>query len=234
MALTEWLHALLGMVYPDVCELCGTALTRGEKVLCLSCLADMPYAEMHRHPDSDMTLRLVDRHAPVERTAAMFKYFKGNPYAQLVHLAKYRGRPDVARELAQIFAQAIAAEGFFADIDMVMPVPLHRFKQMKRGYNQSRAIAEGIEKATGIPVADNLKCHSRHQSQTRLGMSARWLNTRDIFSVVSAHELAGKHILVVDDVITTGSTLTSCCRALHEACPGVRTSVLTLGIDMLS
>ena len=140
----------------------------------------------------------------------------------------------MARELACTFAQSIAEDGFFEGIDAVIPVPLHRLKQMKRGYNQSRAIAEGIEKATGIPVADNLKCSRAHKSQTRLGMADRWLNTRDIFSVSAPEELEGKHVLIVDDVITTGSTLTACCRAVHGAVSHVRTSVLTLGIDMLS
>ncbi|MCM1482715.1 MAG: ComF family protein [Muribaculaceae bacterium] len=228
----EWAHALLGMLYPDICEVCGTPLVSGEKIVCLDCLSDMPLTGLHTRGDNEMHKRLMC-HAPLERATAMFKYFKGNPYAKLIHMAKYRGRPDIAEHLAYSYAMSIIKSGFFSGIDMVVPVPLNRWKELSRGYNQSERIAAGISRATGITTIQCLKA-GKHSSQTKFGSYGRWLNTRGIYSTTDTSEIEGKHILIVDDVLTTGATLVSCMEAIHRASPSTRISVLTLAIDHLS
>lgn len=230
--LKEWCSALLDMIYPRLCEVCGTALVEGEELLCLQCQADMPLTDLHLQPDNDMHHRLAC-HAPVIRAAAMYKYFKSNPYAALIHKAKYRGRPSIARLFALRYARSIAASGFFNDIDMIIPVPVNTLRRMTRGYNQSEHIATGLSEAISIPVENRLKATNRHSTQTRRNAYQRWLNTDGVFHVSDAAGLDGRHILLVDDVITTGSTLIRCLEALHKAAPSARFSVLTLAIDTM-
>lgn len=230
--LKEWCSALLDMIYPRLCEVCGTALVEGEELLCLKCQTDMPLTDLHQQPDNDMHHRLAC-HAPVVGATAMYKYFKGNPYAALIHKAKYRGRPSIARLLARRYARSIAASGFFNGIDMIIPVPVNTIRRMTRGYNQSEHIATGLSEATSIPVENRLKATNRHSTQTRLNAYQRWLNTDGVFHVSNAEGLDGRHILLVDDVITTGSTLVRCLEALHKAAPSARFSVLTLAIDTI-
>ena len=117
---------------------------------------------------------------------------------------------------------------------MIVPVPLHILKKLRRGYNQTDYIAGAISRSTGIPVEQALVCRRRHSSQTRRTPFERWVNARDTYSVSPDAELAGKHILIVDDVITTGATLLSCAEAIHTAFPSARISVLSLAVTELS
>lgn len=124
--------------------------------------------------------------------------------------------------------------GFFNGIDMVVPVPLHFTKKLSRGYNQCDHIAAAITEATGIESRSILKCRKKHSSQTHRNAFQRWMNVRDTYGIASeAGELNGRHILVVDDVITTGATLLSCCEAIHSAYPLAKISVLSLAITEL-
>lgn len=231
--LKEWGVALRSMIFPRVCEVCSEALVRGEDVMCMQCDYEMPRCRLHNESFNAIHRRLAG-HVPVERAAAMFHYYRDTPYTRLIHVAKYNGRPLVVRKLACKFALEILPDGFFDGIDMILPVPLHRVKRLKRGYNQSDYIARGISEATDIPVADNLVAVRSHGSQTHRGAFERWLNSRDIYQTVRPDELAGRHLLVVDDVITTGSTMLACCEAIHEAAPTATISVLSLGLTSLA
>ena len=231
--LKEWGTALLHMVFPRCCEVCSGALVRGEEVICMQFDYDMPRCRIHNDPFNDIHKRLASQ-VPIERAAAMFFYYRNTPYTRLIHVAKYNGRPRVGRELAQRFAREIEPDGFFSGVDLILPVPLHKFKRLKRGYNQSEYIAMGLSDVTGIAVGDNLIAVKAHSSQTRRGAFDRWLNARHIYQALRPDDLAEKHILVVDDVITTGSTMLACCEAIHAAAPSSRISVLALGLTSLA
>lgn len=233
MALKQWLSDLLGVVYPATCPVCGNALSRGEEVICLQCLADMPRCRFHKSDFNAIHQKLVGTQVLVDRAAALFFYSRKSPYVGLIHRAKYDGQPRIIRWLAETLAREIQADGFFDGIDLIIPVPLHRGKLRRRGYNQSHVLAEGLEAVTGIPVGDNLQALKPHDTQTRRDASARWQNADGVYSVEDAGALAGKHVLVVDDVITTGATIHSCCLALLQAQPTIRLSVLSIGVTSL-
>lgn len=230
--LKAWLGDLLGVIYPDVCEVCGVSLTRGEDTMCLHCLMNMPRTLIHRE-DFNLLHRRLAGSVPIERAGGYFYYYRESDYARLIHRAKYCGRPVIAGRLGERYAREIVADGFFDGIDMVIPVPLHRFRMIRRGYNQSEAIARGIGRVTGLPVGDNLVAVKGHSSQTRKNSYGRWLNAQHIYTVSRHEQLAGKHLLVVDDVVTTGATMLACCEVLYRADPSVRISVLALGVTRL-
>jgi ComF family protein len=142
---------------------------------------------------------------------------------------KYYGRPDVARMMGATAARRFSENGFFYDIDAVVPVPLSRRRQWQRGYNQSTEIAHGVADVTGLPVLGHvLRRTTFHQSQTHLGAQDRRENVEGAFALRDAEAIRGKHLLIVDDVVTTGSTIMACGNELLRA-EGVRLSILSLG-----
>lgn len=231
----EWprmLKGVVNLIWPDVCEVCGCTLVKGEKVICLGCRLKLPRTNLHTQEFSLIHHRLAGR-VPIERAAGYFYYYRSDSFTRLIHAAKYNGRPNVARYLAREYAGEINDDGFFSGIDLILPVPLHRFKLWKRGYNQTEYLARGLKDATGIAIGSNLVATRGHSTQTRKGSYMRWLNTRNIYEVAHPGELEGKHILVVDDVITTGATLLACCEAIHRSAPTATISVLTLAVSHL-
>lgn len=226
------LKGVVNLIWPDVCEVCGCTLVKGEKVICLGCRLKLPRTNLHTQEFSLIHHRLAGR-VPIERAAGYFYYYRSDSFTRLIHAAKYNGRPNVARYLAREYAGEIKDDGFFSGIDLILPVPLHRFKLWKRGYNQTEYLARGLKDATGSAIGSNLVATRGHSTQTRKGSYMRWLNTRNIYDVVHPDELEGKHILVVDDVITTGATLLACCEAIHRSAPTATISVLTLAVSHL-
>lgn len=222
------LDDFLRLIYPDCCEVCGRALVDGERLLCTTCDMTMPRTNFHRQHFSDIAQRVAAPGLPVERTASMFHYYRGNPYAELIKRGKYNNRPDIIRHLGARFSRELAAEGFFDDIDVLLPIPLSRMKLLKRGYNQTYEIARGISSVTATPIADNLVVRG-HASQTHMSAAQRASNVAGIIKVIAPDELSGRHVLVIDDVITTGATMLSALTAIHTAVPSARMSFLTLG-----
>jgi ComF family protein len=227
------LRDLGAVVFPNVCEVCGTTLVEGEDLLCLGCLNDIPRTGHHDDSFNPVHERLAGR-VPIDRGASFFYYYKQNPYARLIQKAKYNNRPWIGRKLGKLVAQEIKADGFFDGIDLMLPVPLHWLKQLKRGYNQSREIARGISQVTDIAIGDNLVARRGHSTQTRKNSFDRWLNAQSIYGIDRPDELSGLHVLVIDDVITTGATTLACCQAIHSAAPTARISVLSLALTHLS
>lgn len=220
---------IAAVLWPDCCEVCGRALLGNEKIICLECDTKMPRADFHLQSFSELHKRLASPNTPIERTASYFRYHRGSQYTNLIKRAKYNGRPELARKLGERFAIEIKDTGFFEDIDLLIPMPLHRFKLWKRGYNQAEEICRGIRAATGIDYGDNLKV-KRHSTQTRKSASQRTKAMEGLISASYPEELQGQHILIIDDVITTGATMREAIRAIHELAPTARISVLSLAI----
>lgn len=237
MKLTDRLTAiasdLLSVICPDVCTVCSTPLVRGEKVMCLKCLAEMPLTGCHSEKFSVLHERTLSTAAPVDKAAAMMWYYRESPYATLIHDAKYRARPKVAEHLARTYARTLMREGFFDGVDILLPVPMHWLKVMRRGYNQAEVIARAISAETGIAVGDNLVCRRPHSTQTRKNAAERYENARDTYGVVHPEELHDRGIVIVDDVLTTGATIRACLERIHEAAPAARLSFLTLAATRL-
>lgn len=229
-SIKSWGACLVDAIVPRRCTVCGGVLVEGETVMCLHCLTTLPRIGVDDFTDNKLTERLVSLRAPLERATALFYYSRGSDYVKLIHDTKYNGRPTVGRRLAREHAARLAGEGFFDGIDLLMPLPLHPLKEWRRGYNQSYEIALGLSEVSGIEIADNLRTKGWHGTQTRRSAMERRENVADRYKVIHPGTLAGLHVLVVDDVITTGSTMLSAIETIHAASPTTRISVYSLAL----
>ena len=219
----------ISLIFPRVCELCHTSLVAGEHILCLDCDMALPRANIHRSPDNRISQRLA-RRIPDCRVASWFYYDSGEEHRRLILDTKYRDRPELGRALGEMFANEILADGFFDNVDIILYIPMHALKFAWRGYNQSRYIADGVSRATGIPVGKHLHSPVYRPSQTRHSGAQRFANARGKFVTRRGSELDGKHVLIVDDVITTGSTIVAAIDSLLDTCSPASVRVLSLGI----
>lgn len=221
------LQSIVDVMFPPLCPCCGTVLTRGEYPLCIGCRLKLPETRFATEAaGNDMTDKLNGL-VPIARATAWFHYRRESPQARLIHELKYHGRPGIGRKLARDYSAAIISTGFFDGIDAIAPVPLNFWRHCSRGYNQSAHIARGISDVTSIPVIDALKA-GRHGSQTRLGAQSRREALRGVYSARPGSLSGISHLLLVDDICTTGATLYACAEALHAANPSLQLSVLVL------
>lgn len=227
--LLDSLRSLFGLLFPRRCPVCGGALAEGEALMCRVCDAELPRTGFHRWLGNTAEQMFWGKFE-VGHVSCLYYYRKKSPYAQLVHLLKYGGRKDLGLILGRRMAEEVAESGFFVGIDLIIPVPLHEAKHRSRGYNQSELLAIGVQQVTGIPVDTSAVVRTKHtETQTRKSRGERWENVDGIFRVEHPERYAGKHLLLVDDVLTTGATTTACADAF-AAVPGVRFSVLTLAM----
>ncbi|MCF6169650.1 MAG: ComF family protein [Bacteroidales bacterium] len=227
MSVLHLFYDLLHLVFPKVCLACGHALFEREEVICFSCLYKLPKTAFHLHaenPVSRMFWGRTDIHA-----ATSFLFFsKGGRVQHLIHALKYKGHKEAGVYLGKLLGIDLKKSELYKDVDLVVPVPLHRKKQYKRGFNQSECIAEGISKGMKIPfVAGNLIREVHTSTQTKKSRYKRWDNVKGVFGLLQPAVFENRHLLLVDDVLTTGATLESCTQCLLEV-PGVRVSVATL------
>ncbi len=222
-----YLQDFISIFYPKICLGCKQPLVKNEELLCLHCLLNLPQTNFHLLPDNKIQKIFTGRHHFHKATA--FLYFaKGGIVQSILHHLKYKNYPEVGILIGKIMGTKLDEDGFFNDIDLLVPVPLHPNKQKKRGYNQSDMICHGLEKAVGIPISSqNLMRTAFSESQTRKSRFDRWLNVEKIFAIQKAEDFIEKHLLLVDDVVTTGSTVEACANKLIEI-PGVKVSLLTL------
>lgn len=227
--LAVWGHAFWRLLFPPRCVVCGTLLGEGEEGICMKCNMVMPRTNFHRQADNSVEQMFWGRFR-LERATSYFFYQKGSAFRNILYQLKYYGRQNLGRVMGRFVAAELALSDFFAGIDMIVPVPLHPRRQLMRGYNQSQRIAEGLSAVTGIPVNTGLVVRIRNtQTQTHKSSYERWENMEGVFSLLRPQLFAGKHILIVDDVLTTGATVTACADAFAGV-EGIRISVLTLAV----
>ena len=226
--LSDILWDITSLVAPRICPICHKELSQGEIAVCSLCEITAPLTNLWEERDNTMTQRFWGI-IPVECAAAMFWYIDGSPWRGAVHHFKYGGAWLSAYNLGRWFGILLRQSGNFDDIDIVVPVPLHWARRMWRGYNQSEYIARGIAKELGAKVkTHSVRRHHYNRSQTSQNKSERWNNVEGIFKISNAKPLIGKHILLVDDVFTTGATITSLGETILKAIPDCRLSIATL------
>lgn len=215
------------LFFPRYCVVCGKRLLQGEDHLCFRCLSGLPRTKLHLHPDNEMEKNLWGK-MPLVRAASLLYYAKGNETQKVLYELKYYGNAKLGLFLGKWMAAELGA--FFEGVDYIVPVPLHEKKKRKRGYNQSEMLAQGLSVETGIPVvAHGLVRNDYTETQTHKGNYERWENVKDVFACVNREAFEGKHILLVDDVVTTGATVVACADALTDI-PGLRISVLSFAL----
>jgi ComF family protein len=222
----HYIKQFIRLFFPLNCPACGENLLEGERFMCTKCLYEIPKTGFHLSEDNPVN-RLFYGITRVQYASAFYYFIKGSKFRHLIHKLKYANRPDIGRELGKMFGTELQGS-FFDHTDVIIPVPLHASKKRSRGYNQSEAIAEGLSQTTGKPlVIDVLERHVFTETQTKKTPEQRRENVSDAFRVKTPEIIRGKHVLLVDDVATTGSTLTACAEELLKV-DGVRVSVAVL------
>ena len=222
------LNGFLSLFFPLLCKGCGNPIPKPAMVLCRRCRSRLPRTGFEQSLTNPVMQTFWGR-VPLEFASALFYYRKGELLPTLIHQLKYKRCQENGAFLGTLAGQILKSPTRYASIDAIVPVPLHPRKEKLRGYNQCSLLGQGLSSVTGWPLLDHAVVRLIHtQSQTRRSRYERWQNVEGIFGVLSPDGLVGKHVLVVDDVVTTGSTLEACCRALLQV-PGVRVSVLTIG-----
>jgi len=224
--LTGIFHDFIGLFYPNLCVGCEKSLHRNEKHLCLNCLVQLPRTNNHQTTDNAIEKRFYGK-AEIEY-ASTFLYFEKEIVTQkLLHEIKYRGKKELGEQMGALFGSQLA-NSRFSEIDVIVPVPLHPNRFKVRGYNQSEWIARGIAKTMNKPLVNNvLKRAIENPTQTKKSVYERWENTAGIFESENAHLIENKHLLLVDDVLTTGATLEACVLPLKEI-EGIKISIVAL------
>ena len=201
------LNHLINLFYPRVCPACGNLLIQGEETVCLSCRYLLPKTHYENNPENPLAQTFwgqVDFHA----VTAEYFFSKTGKVQHLLHQLKYQGNKDAGYFLGQQLGESIRNAEPFQGIDYLVPIPLHPKKEHLRGYNQSFVIAQGVEEKTGIPINKGVLIRKVYTStQTRKSREERWDNVKEIFDVIDAEVFVSKHVLLIDDVLTTGATL---------------------------
>ncbi len=227
----KFFHHFTDLVYPNLCLVCGESLVGSENQLCLKCFNSIPKTNYHLQKDNPVEKRFWGK-VPVERASSYFFFQKGSDFQKLIHELKYRGNREVGIAVGKYAAADLLESPDFMSVDVIMPVPLHPKKEAKRGYNQSYIIGKGMAEIMNKPlIGNNLVRIQERTTQTRKSVYERFENTQGIFELRNPEELSGKHVLLVDDVLTTGSTLEACVQALQQV-KDVKVSVFTLAVAM--
>lgn len=223
---TIW-NDLLHLFFPNLCLTCRTPLIKTEKQICLGCLYDLPYTHFHTQPGNPV-FHLFYGRIRIQAASAFLHYEKGNKVQKLVHAFKYHGNKELAYELGKLCWQEVSRSSLFRDIDLIVPVPIHKKRRSIRGYNQAEYIARGIRAVSGLPVSTNLLYREvQSTSQVTKNIYDRWNNMQGLFTLKNESSIRGKHILLVDDVVTPSSTLCACAEKLLSV-KEVQVSILTI------
>ena len=219
---------LLDLVSPRFCVVYGQRLAVCEQTLCSHCLMHLPFTGFEQNALENIMARMFWGHIPIERAAALFYYEAASGPSHILYELKYHNHPEIGETMGQLQATLLAHSGFFEGIDALVPVPLAKSRERQRGYNQSFMLARGISKVTALPILDKAVVRTNFaESQTQLRHWERLDNVEHAFTLRDAAAISGKHLLLIDDVVTTGATTTACARELLKA-PAVTVSILSL------
>lgn len=217
MNLPELFHDFITLIYPRYCPACMDGLVKGEEILCSRCIHELPRTNFHLSRENAVFNRLYGR-LPIHSGAAFLHFHKQGTVQNLLHEFKYNNRPEIGRILGNVYGEDLEKSGFSAHFEHILPVPLHPSKLKKRGYNQSEEFAKGLSERLQKPVETQVLQRAKPtETQTRKSRLKRWQNVEDVFLVSEPEKVAGKKLLLVDDVITTGATLEACGQVLLEA-----------------
>lgn len=204
------LNYILDIIYPNLCVSCDAHFSKGETLLCTSCKAQLPLLEYHLLKDNPLLLKFEGR-IPIEMAYAYLSFHKTNMAQNLIHQLKYQRQKQIGIELGRWFGYSILDHLRNSGVQTILPVPIHKQKLKKRGFNQSNCIAKGIAEATNIPAQYKiLKRKSKTATQTRKSRQERIENVQTVFGIRDQALIKDKHVLLIDDVITTGATMEAC------------------------
>lgn len=223
----DYLQSLVEVIYPNLCIICQKETPINGRELCLLCLTELPYTDHFEYNNNHITKKFYGR-LQITHGAALLSYYKGSMFTDMLHRFKYEGAKDIGFMLGRMTGHRLIKADWFHSLDIIVPMPIHKNRRKVRGYNQSAEYAKGIRAITKLPIVENLVVKRLYTtSQVTKGRMARQTNVDMTFSLVDKQRYAGRHILLVDDVITTGATIIACAQCLLQI-PGAKVSVVAI------
>jgi len=220
---------LLDLISPRLCVVCGNRLAVTEETLCSKCYLHLPRTDFANDLYENVMAKLFWGQIKLEKATALFYYEPHAETAQILYELKYKNHPEIGVVMGRMMAKELMKSGLFEDIDALVPVPLAKKREHERGYNQSMELAKGVSEVTQLPIANQVVRRTKFvDSQTHRGRWERNENVEGVFELVDGDSLSGKHVLLIDDVVTTGATIIACAQEMQKA-SNVRISVLALG-----
>jgi ComF family protein len=227
MQLRSYLADFVSLIFPQLCPACHASLVANENILCTDCLYSLPFTNFHLQPDNIVAQQFWGK-LPVEAAYALYYFNKGGKVQNLIHQFKYNGMHRIGNVLGNIAGKQLVKSPVFTTADMIIPVPLHKSRLKERGYNQSACFADGLaQQLNAVVERNNLVRIAATKTQTHKSRFARFQNMQEVFAVEQPERLANKHVLLVDDIVTTGSTLEACGMELLKV-TGLKLSIATI------
>jgi ComF family protein len=229
--LADWGADLLHLVYPETCLICDRELVQ-QKSICSICQSNFNYTYFEKFDEPSALDKLTWGRMEIATTAALFYFEKGGSTQDILHAIKYKGKRQLAEQMGALFGEKLFTnKEKYGQIQALVPVPLHPKKLFIRGYNQSTLLAKGLSSSMNIPVLHDFLLRNTHtESQTKKGRFKRWDNVESVFELATDKYKHLNHIALVDDVITTGSTLEACVKKIKEDLPHIQVSLLSLAL----
>lgn len=222
-------ESIINLFFPKVCSGCSSFLLSNENVICTVCRHDIPLTNHHLKPENDAFKKFYGR-IPVIHTSALFYFHKKGIVQELIHNLKYKGHEEIGTILGEWYAEDLKTIALLQSVDEIIPVPLHPKKLKQRGYNQVTAFGEGLSSSLNLDYNDSLLIRNVYsKTQSKKNLLGRTEGIETIFDVVFTEKNYNKHFLLIDDVITTGSTLEACSRALLKI-PGAKISIVCMAM----
>ena len=228
MKISFW-SRLLDLISPRLCVVCGNRLTVTEETLCSKCYLHLPRTDFDHDLYENVMAKLFWGQIAIEKATALFYYEPHAETANILYELKYKNHPEIGVVMGRMMAKELMRSGMFEGIDAIVPVPLARKRERERGYNQSLELAKGVSEVTGLPIYNKVVKRTKFMgSQTQRGRWERNENVEHVFELVDGDSINGKHLLLIDDVVTTGATIIACAQEMQKA-SDVKISVLALG-----
>jgi ComF family protein len=221
------INDFLSLIFPRYCEACEALLFKHEKIICNRCTLGLPKSNFHLNKANPIVMALGGR-VPLKQGTSLFVFEKAGKVQNILHALKYEGQQKIGELMGETLYKDLSKSDFFKGIDRIVPVPLHPKKERSRGFNQSECFAKGISNKSGIPVDTKSLIRSVETStQTKKRKDERWENVKDAFALSAPETFKNKHILLVDDVMTTGATIEGVWQALKDV-DGISVSLATI------
>lgn len=225
--LRSYLADFIALLFPELCPACQASLVANERIICSDCSYNLPYTNFHLKADNVVAQQFYGK-INVEAAYALYYFTKGGKVQNLMHHFKYMGMRQIGNLLGNMAGAQLIENPVFNTVDLIIPVPLHKSRLKERGYNQSTCFANGLtQKLNAIVEDNNLQRAVATATQTHKSRFARFENMQDVFVVKQPERLINKHVLLVDDIVTTGSTLEACGIELLKV-PGLKLSIATI------
>lgn len=222
-------ESIINLFFPKVCSGCSSFLLSNENVICTVCRHDIPLTNHHLNPENDAFKKFYGR-IPVVHTSALFYFHKKGIVQELIHNLKYKGHEEIGAILGEWYAEDLKTIELLESVDEIIPVPLHRRKLKERGYNQVTAFGTALSSSLNIEYNDSLLIRNVYsKTQSKKNLLGRTEGIESTFDVSFTEKDHNKHFLLIDDVITTGSTLEACSRALLKI-PGSKISIVCMAM----